>query len=481
MTSVAPDAQPRSRFPTQIPTAAVVALPGSYLGLAAYLGLPSPDLPAPVLAAIYGAAIVGAAFLLSWAAEAIQVDINAGLALALLALLAVLPEYAVDFVFTVQCGGEVAGGGGGGGGGGSGEIPQVCGLALANMTGANRVLVGVGWPLVILVSAFAVAKARRSDEEGAEGSEGTEGAGDVDQVENGEAAGATRAGVRLPRVMSAEVAFLGLATLYSLTLPLKQSVTLVDFAVFIGIFVAYAWRLTQMPAEEPDLMGASLYVGSQERRRRRMLVAAMFAFAAIVILLSAEHFAESLVESGKELGVSEFVLVQWVAPLASESPELIVACLYAARLKATDSLGALLSSKVNQWTLLVGGLPLVFALSATTFDGLPLDTEQRFELLITASQSLFAVSLLIERRLGWRGASVLLGLFLTQFTVSILLPDYNRTVIIALSVVYLGLAVGRLIWRRHDTWRIIRDGFATSMDDLAAQDERDADGAAAQA
>ena len=455
MTSVAPSAEPKTRFPKQIPTSGLVAIPGAYLGLAAYVGLPAPDLPAPMLAVIYGTAIIGAAFLLSWAAEAIQVDINAGLALALLALLAVLPEYAVDFVFTVKCGGEVGGGGGSGGGGG---IPEVCGLALANMTGANRVLVGVGWPLVILVAALAMAKARRASED--EGP--ARGAG---SAKTGE--------VRLPRVMSAEVAFLGLATLYSLTLPLKQSVTLIDFAVFIGIFVAYAWRLKQMPAEEPDLMGASLYVGSQERRRRRMMVAGMFAFAALVILFSAEHFAESLVETGTELGISKFLLVQWVAPLASESPELLVACLYAARLKATDSLGALLSSKVNQWTLLVGGLPLVFAISATSFDGLPLDTEQRFELLITAAQSLFAVSLLIERRLGWRGASVLLALFLTQFTVSIVLPDWNRTVIIALSVVYLALAAGRFLWRRQDTVRIVKDGFFGDMDALAEADEHE--------
>ena len=65
--------------------------------------------------------------------------------------------------------------------------------------------------------------------------------------------------------------------------------------------------------------------------------------------------------------------MQWVAPLASESPELLVAGLYAWRLKAGDSLGTLISSKVNQWTLLVGGLPLIFALRAGTLDGLPLD------------------------------------------------------------------------------------------------------------
>ena len=47
----------------------------------------------PVRALWYGVAIVGAAFMLSWAAEAFQIDVSAGLALALLALIAILPEY----------------------------------------------------------------------------------------------------------------------------------------------------------------------------------------------------------------------------------------------------------------------------------------------------------------------------------------------------------------------------------------------------
>jgi len=37
---------------------------------------------------------------LGLAAEAAQVDVSAGLAVAVLALIAVLPEYSVDFVFT---------------------------------------------------------------------------------------------------------------------------------------------------------------------------------------------------------------------------------------------------------------------------------------------------------------------------------------------------------------------------------------------
>lgn len=53
-------------------------------------------------------------------------------------------------------------------------------------------------------------------------------------------------------------------------------------------------------------------------------------FAAVVILLSAEQFADGLVQTGEQLGISPFFLVQWVAPLASEAPELLVAGLYAA-------------------------------------------------------------------------------------------------------------------------------------------------------
>ncbi|MGH8947000.1 MAG: sodium:proton exchanger, partial [Acidimicrobiia bacterium] len=63
----------------------------------------------PVVSAIlFGGAIVGAAFILSWAAEVIQLDVGSGLALALLALIAVLPEYAVDFVLAMQAGKEFA-------------------------------------------------------------------------------------------------------------------------------------------------------------------------------------------------------------------------------------------------------------------------------------------------------------------------------------------------------------------------------------
>jgi cation:H+ antiporter len=436
------------RPPVALLLAIVTTMGGSYLGAAEYLGLPTVHLADPLSALVYGVAIVGAAFVLSWAAEAAQVDISAGLALALLALLAVLPEYAVDFVFTYKAGDIYEAQGACVSSGGS----DPCSLALANMTGANRVLVGVGWPLVVLVASLAAWRSRRR------------GGSDSASTSPGE--------VRLLPPLSAEVAFLGIATLYSLTLPLRSTLTLLDAGVLVAVFALYAWRLAKAPAEEPELLGVSEWVGESERGRRRALVAAMFAFAAVVILLTAEHFAEALVSTGTDLGVDQFLLVQWVAPLASESPELIVACLYAWRLKASDSLGTLLSSKVNQWTLLVGTIPIVFALSASTTDGLPLDTEQRFELLLTAAQSLFAVSLLVDLSLTFSGAVTLLALFLVQFLVSVLASsEVNRMTIIGLSILYGVLAVGQMVRQHKRTRKVVRDGLLTPFAELEREED----------
>ena len=80
------------RYWLWILTFAAVGLPSFVLRL-------SGTQPDPILAAvIYGIGIVGGAFLLSWGAEAAQVDVSASLAIAVLALVAILPEYAIEAV-----------------------------------------------------------------------------------------------------------------------------------------------------------------------------------------------------------------------------------------------------------------------------------------------------------------------------------------------------------------------------------------------
>ena len=141
----------------------------------------------------------------------------------------------------------------------------------------------------------------------------------------------------------------------------------------------------------------------------------IFLFAGYGILVAAEPFANALVEIGRHSAVDEFLLVQWVAPLASESPEFLIAILFALRMRGSVGIGALISSKVNQWTLLVGAIPIAFSLSSGSSAGLPLDERQTEELFLTSAQSLLAVVLIADLRFSRIEALLLAALFGAQF------------------------------------------------------------------
>ena len=406
------------------------------------LRLTEPHLAHALEALLFGLAIVGAAFLLSWAAEAAQLDISAGLAIAVLAFIAVLPEYAVDLVFAVKGGNAFEAAGYNGCPAPPGQQESPCSLALANMTGANRLLIGVGWSLVVFIAAYRYRKIRQ---------------GKLD-------------GITLERGHSVEISFLAIATAYSLTLPLKSSITLVDAAVLVTIFIAYTIRISRAPAEEPHLVGPARWIGSFSTRGRRSAVVGLFLVAAAVILLCAEHFAEALVETGASLGIGEFFLVQWLAPLASEAPELLVALLYAWRLNTNAGLGTLVSSKVNQWTLLVGTLPIAFAIASGSTHGLPIIARQREELLLTAAQSLFAIAVLLNLSMSVREAGFLFTLFWAQVLAGAVVPEeHHDTELVIFSVIYLVLAVWLLVGQRKSIPGRFRDGFRTPYSELAEE------------
>jgi cation:H+ antiporter len=360
------DARPRLVRPS-LSLATLSPLPG----LAARFEL----IHIPVLweTALYAAAILGAAFLLSWAAEVAQIDISQTLAIAVLAFIAVLPEYAVDLFLAFRAG--------------QGD-EQKRHLAVANMTGANRLLIGLGWAVVVLIFWF---KSREKE-------------------------------VRLRPEQRIDVGYLLLATLWAFTIPIRGQLWWPDLVVLGALFVAYVIRAAKEEVEEPDLIGAAAAIGALPRRARRVTVVALFLYAAAAILLVAEHFADGLIEIGQRFGISEFFLIQWVAPLASEAPEMIIAILFTLRLKAQAGLGTLISSKVNQWTLLIGTLWLVFAIGGGEagpgsgfFNPMTMDPTQREEVLLTAAQSLFAVAVISNLSISRWEAIGLLVLFLGQF------------------------------------------------------------------
>jgi cation:H+ antiporter len=420
--------RPARRSGTAFVLAGAAVVPGVFV----HLGGIHPE---PVTAAvIFGVSVVGSAFMLAWAAEAAQVDISAGLSLALLALVAVLPEYAVDFVFTWKAGHNPA---------------QYAPDALANMTGGNQLLIGAGWSLVVLVGAWRIRQARRGRE-----------------LKNVPTVPPTT-DVNLDRGHSVAIAFLLLATIYGLTLPLHRTLTLFDAAVLVTIFVVYMVRVARAPAGEPHLAGPALTIGSLPDRQRRLAVGLLFAASVITILLCAEPFAASLVDTGRKFAIDDFVLISLIAPLASEAPELLVAGLFAWRLNADAGLGALVSSKVNQWTLLVGTLPIVFAVSAGAFHGLPIDAVQREELFVTAAQSAFAVAVLANRSISVREACVLLGVWIAQlFTKLPLLGAVHGPARISIGILYLVMAAV-VVWRQRRAFRpLLHDGFRVPVAEL---------------
>ena len=375
-----------------------VALCAILTAPALFLRLSGAHLTAAPGLLVFGAAVVAASFLLAWAAEAARVDISGPLAIAILAVIAVLPEYVVDLYFAYT----------------AGHDPGYVQYAAANMTGSNRLLLGLGWPLVVIISLWVAS--RRS------------GRGVRDLV--------LQSGYRT------ELGFLLIASLVAFLIPLSGQISLVLGFALLGFFVFYLWKASRAETSEPDLVGPAARIGDLPRRPRRLLVTGLFVFAAAVIVLSAEPFAQSLISTGTQLGIDRFLLVQWVAPLASEAPEFIVAILFALHGKGSDAIGTLISSKVNQWTMLVGSLPVAY-LAGGGGTALPLDGRQVEEFLLTATQALLGVAVLLTLRFPRWLAVTLLVLFAAQYAVPGQAGRY------LLCAIYGGIAVVALVRNRR--------------------------------
>ncbi|MBD8906519.1 sodium:proton exchanger, partial [Methylorubrum zatmanii] len=332
------------RFLMLVALAVLAALPGVGIRLTGLQVGPIGEMVA------FGAAILSAGFLLSWGAEAAERHVSLGLIVAVVALVTVLPEYAVDLYYAYQAGK-------------AGPDSQYVHYAAANMTGANRLLVGLAWPLLVALHWLK---------------------------------GGGRA-IALTRSNAVEIVVLLVASLYAFLIVLKDTITLLDFAVLVAIFAAYVWRVrggSEAEEDEGEEPGPAAALNALTPAAQWASMAALTVVACGIILVSAEPFAEAMVGSGRLLGLNEFLLIQWLAPLASEAPAVTVAILFVVAGRAASGLAALVSDKINQWTLLVGMLPLAMSVGAGSLTALPLDARQAEEFFLTAAQSLFALALL---------------------------------------------------------------------------------------
>ena len=330
--------------------------------------------------------MLASAFLVAWAAEAAQFIISQGLALAILAWVQTLPEFAVEAVIAWEAGGDAAHCF-------VSSPPPGCHshLAIANFTGAIRLLVGLAWPMIFFVAAFFGRKSRPF-----------------------------LAPIELENEHAVEVLTTIPPLAYFGWIWYKASIDIIDAVVLTAMYCAYLailWRMPPRQEEEvTDAPRIARWAATRPGRQRVVAVGGLFAIGAALIYFTAHPFLESMLAIAGTVGVSQFVLVQWVAPFLSEFPEKVSAFQWASRVRtAPMALVNMVSSNINQWTVLAAMIPIVFSLSRGTPSALPFDGAQRDEILLTIAQSIVAVLVLLDMKFHWWDAAILFVLWLAQF------------------------------------------------------------------
>jgi cation:H+ antiporter len=399
--------------------------------------------------AVAGLAVLGASFLLAWGAETAEKDVPRAFAIAVLAVLAVAPEYAVDALYAFNAG-QLAG---------TPEGAEAANLAVANMTGANRILIGIGWSGIALFTVFRAAS-------GADPA--------VEQRD-----GFLASSVKLDPDIATEVAFLFAATLWAFLVPLNGGIDILDMLVLVGLYVVYILIILKGDAEAlEEHVGVPAYLQRLRRRLRIPVVLGLFTYSGVMIFSAVEPFAHGLEVLGEGFGIPSFFMIQWIAPLASESPELIVVVYLVNKARSTAGFNALISSKLNQWTLLIGTLVVVYSIGLGTYGTLPFDAKQTAEIWITAAQSLFAIAILVNLNISLREATVLLVLFLTQVFAEFLIirdlvafPFDSYELLVGYTVVYVILAVGLFVARREALRQLVARAVTTAQTAFRPSDQ----------
>ena len=346
----------------------------------------------PILAMLaFGGAVAAAAFMLAAAAEVAEIDVPAGIAVAGVAFVAVLPEYAIELYFAY-----------------SGHVEYVA----ASLTGSTRLLLSfaVGMPAV----ASLVLAARRLPPVGT---------------------------VALSPRRRLDLAVIATASLYAPVIVIRGHLAWPDSLVLIGLYGLYLRRTGTGPPEPPHLVGIAAKLGALPTGERRRWVAGLMLYAAATVLVTAEPFANATLLTGQSVGVSPYMLVQWLVPLATEMPELVIALVLILHARAGQAVAVLLSSAVSQWTLALGSLPLAYVAGAGQ-GPLPLLGRERIELLLTTGQGLLAVAVLVTLRQETRDAVLMLALFAVQAAIP------SVAIRAALTVGYIVLAVDIAASRR---------------------------------
>lgn len=338
--------------------------------------------------------IIFAAFLIAWAAECGQFFISRGLALAVLAWVQTLPEFAVEAAIARE----------------AAQDPEKMHLITANFTGSLRLFVGLGWPMVYFVALFFGHKKVYSKKEGFWS-------------------------IRMHPEDSITALALVPALLYFLVIYFKGTLELYDGLVLGGIYAVYLFVLSKLPPhdeeDQRDLPAVCRWIMKQKKAASIFWILAIFLLGGVILWFVAHPFLESMLGLALVVGMSQFVFVQWVAPFLSEFPEKLSAFNWARRPgRAPMALTNFVSSSVNQWTVLVAMVPFIYSFAVGRPAGITFDEHQRAEILLTIVQSYLGFLFLASMTFSCIEAVGLFALWLLQF----LVPSWREEITVFYGV-----------------------------------------------
>ncbi len=349
------------------------------------------NIPITVLPMIYGIAIFGAAILISWSAESSEKDISGSFVIALIALIAVLPEYSIESILAYTAGTSFKNN--------NFIYTDRVGYVSANVTGANRLLSGLGWPLIMLINIYKKQKLTN---------------------------------VLKDNNLEIIIISIGLASMVLNSILSFQSLFI--SAILIVCYMFYLYISSKKESYESEFVGVSKYLTELNKPTRILINIILIAFSALSIFMVSHPFVESLIHIGEKLGIDEYYLIQWLAPLASESPEILIAGLFALKNKPIEAIAIILSSQANQMSLLIGSMGGIFAFATNKFVSFPINDTQSIEFLLTSGFALIQIAIITKGNFSKKIIISLILLFFTQLIFT------NSDFKLYLSILMLGLS-----------------------------------------
>lgn len=335
--------------------------------------------------------IVLLALLIAWAAESAQYFISQGLALALLAWFQTAPEFMVEADLAWH---------------------KEVHLMLANLTGSLRLLTGVGLPLVFFVSYLYNRKHK-----------------------NGSI-------IRIEKAHSIEIVSFAVGLLFLTIVYLKGSLNLIDGIIMLTIYFLYLFFLTKLPSREKEEQEHMEYIPAKivslKGLYKTLIIILLFVVGGLGLIFVVDPFVESMKSLAISIGISEFVFIQWVSPFLSEFPEKLSAFYWAKKKSgATMGLMNIVSSTVNQFTLLPAMLPFIYSYAVGGITPIVFDPYQKSEILLTIAQCSTTILLLVDMKFSLYEASSMFIVWCIQFFM-----PWTREIV---TYIFLGWATVELV------------------------------------